>query len=116
MVGLRSGQSVPVRVTVDGKLIHNQLGHRTVAQVDMHVRRSGQLAAIELGERHCSGLCYVNRHGHVHDGQQSLLFGGALASGTFALPGWIVHFECEGDCCRDLHAIPSAITLTTRRK
>jgi hypothetical protein len=57
-------QSVPVRVTVDGMLIHNQLGHRTVAQVDVHVRRSGQLAAIELGESHCSGLCYVYRHGH----------------------------------------------------
>lgn len=87
MVGLRSSQSVPVRVTVNGKLIHNQLGHRTVAQVDMHVRRSGQLAAIELGESHCSGLCDVYRHSHDHEWSTELALWWGLASGTFALPG-----------------------------
>ena len=92
MVGLRS-VSVPVRVTVDGMLIHNQLGHRTVAQVDVHVRRSGQLTAIELGESHCSGLFYVYRHSHDHGWLTELALGGALASGTFALPGSFFHFE-----------------------
>ena len=59
-------QSVPVRVNVEGTSIHNQLGHRTVAQVNVHVRRSGQLTSIELRESHCSDLCYVYRHGHDH--------------------------------------------------
>lgn len=85
-------QSVSVRVTVDGELIHNQLGHRTVAQVDVHVRRSGQLAAIELGESHCSGLRYVYWHSHDHEWSTELALGWGFGLRHLCF-AWVFHFR-----------------------
>jgi hypothetical protein len=85
-------QSVHIPAVASETFVHDQLSHRTVAQVDVHVRGGGQLATIELGESHyCFAFGYVYRHRHESRfGLQSLNCSLGLADpqATFAL-AWI---------------------------
>jgi hypothetical protein len=61
---IRSVYALP---TLSKAFLHDQLGHRTVAQVNVHVRRSGQLTAIELFESHFVAFWFVYVQWYRHD-------------------------------------------------
>jgi hypothetical protein len=78
-------QSVYALPTLSKAFLHDQLGHRTVAQVNVHVRRGGQLTAIEFFKSHfvASWFVYVQSHRHDRDWSTKLivrLLGGSTSA------------------------------------